>query len=90
MRVRPQGRQREVFSGRGGKLSERAGRRGRRKRPHLIVSVTALPKLSGELGDEGDAALIIPRMRLRPHPSPHPPPPLRKRGSLHRSGITYL
>jgi hypothetical protein len=28
-------------------------------------------------GDEGDAALLIPRMRLRPLPSLHPPPPLR-------------
>jgi hypothetical protein len=28
--------------------------------------------------------------RKRPHPSPHPPPPLRKRGSLPRSGKTYL
>jgi hypothetical protein len=26
---------------------------------------------------EGDAALIIPRMRLRPHPVSTPPPPLR-------------
>jgi hypothetical protein len=33
-----------------------------------------------ELGDEGDAAWIIPRMRLRPHPSPQPPPPLRETG----------
>jgi hypothetical protein len=43
-----------------------------------------------ELGDEGDAALLIPRMRLRPHLSSRPPPPLRKRAFLPRSGKTYL